>query len=222
MALTLHADRGRRFLLLLTGSTILLHLLPVQAARAPTDTIHISGNSQKTNVNGGTMHIDDVQLRQAPDTVINADSGDGSQLNNGADNGRWKLTGKVHIEYQSTILDADTAVVVFADGRIQSIEVHGKPARFSHPAKNDGARDQGTAEMITYDADTHRMRFTGHTWYSIGPVEGTADKPLVYDLDTTEIFTENTDNTDHSRVNMTVSPKQRVPTPRTPDRSTAE
>ncbi|MEJ0098602.1 MAG: LptA/OstA family protein [Pseudomonadota bacterium] len=206
-------------MLALVVPAVLLDLFPVYAARAPTSAINIEGQNQRLNVNAGTTTWDDFKLRQAPDTVINSSKAEGTGLATGGNNGRWNLTGKVHIEYQTTILDADTAVVVFADGQIQSIEVHGKPASFSRPGKSEGARNQGTAEMIAYDGGARRLRFTGHTWYSFGPFEGTADKPMVYNLDTSEFFSENTDD---SRVHMTVSPDKRVPTPRTPDRKTAE
>lgn len=183
--------------------------------------IEVDGRNWKSNINQGTTQMDDVVLRQPPDTVIRAERFEGSQLAGGKDNATWNLSGKVHVEYSSMILDADTAVAALADGKIRTIEVKGAPANFSHPSKTAGQRNLGSAETIQYDATTREVRFTGRTWYSMGPYEGNAEKPLVYSLDTSTLRNE-PDNS--SRVRFTFHPDQRerVPTPRTPERSTAQ
>lgn len=185
----------------LAGCGVFAALVPALAARAPSASIELSYKGRMyLNLNAGTQQLEqDVTLRQAPDTLIRADKAEGSNLPDGDyDNGHWKLSGQVHIEFNGVVLDADSATVAFADGRIRSINVLGKPARFSHPAGATGQRNEGRAANIAYDGNTREVRFSGRTAYAFGPYEGTADKPLVYELDTTVIRSEA--GTDDSRI----------------------
>ncbi len=145
--------RRRGVVAVLAGLCALLSLAPGFAAKAPTAKVEVSAKGKiSSNFNAGTQLLEqDVTLRQAPDTLIRANKAEGSNLAEGYDDGHWILTGKVHIEFNGAVLDADRAVVVFADGRISTIEVKGKPATFSRPAKTAGQRSQGRAENIAFD-----------------------------------------------------------------------
>jgi lipopolysaccharide export system protein LptA len=186
-------DNPRRGLLqMLAACGLLGWLAPGLAASAPTAPIVASNKGPvHFNVPAGTQTLeDDVELRQAPDTLIRADKAEGTNLPDGNyDNGHWVLSGAVHIEFEGTVLDADSATVVFTDGHIHSIVVQGSPATFSHPT-GTGERNLGRASTITYDGTRRQIRFTGHTAYSFGPYDGTADKPLLYSLDSSEIVSE--------------------------------
>jgi lipopolysaccharide export system protein LptA len=182
-------------------------LMPGLAARAPTTArIEVSYKGRMyLNLRTGTQLFEqDVTLRQAPDTLIRADRAEGSNLPDGNfDNGHWILSGAVHIQFENAELDADRATVIFADGRIHSIQVQGMPARFSRPTGSTGERNQGRATTIAYDGTRREVRFTGHTVYAFGPYEGTADKPLVYRMDSTELATEQASEqstSDNSRI----------------------
>jgi lipopolysaccharide transport protein LptA len=217
-------DRRRRgFLALLAGLGALSCRLPGFAADVGNEAVQYTGHNLRLHVNEGSFQLDDVQLRQPPDTLITAASGEASGLaaSDNADNSRWTLMGMVHIEHEGTVLDADSAVVVFANRRILSIEVLGSPARFSRPTKTPGQRFMGTSESIAYDGQKRQVRFSGHPWYSFGAYEGTADTPLVYDLDSGLLSSEESGNSQQG-VHGTFHPERRVPPPRTPDRSNAQ
>lgn len=185
------ADR-RTLLGALAGCGVLAVLVPALAARAPTANIEVRNKGKfYRNFNAGTeVWEQDVTLSQAPDTLIRADRAEGRNLADGYDDGHWTLTGKVHIEFDGAVLDADSATVEFVDGGIGSILVNGRPAVFSHPVGDTGQRNEGRSETITYDGARRQVRFVGDATYSFGPYTGTAGGPLVYNLDSTEVATE--------------------------------
>jgi lipopolysaccharide export system protein LptA len=199
-------DKRRRILLaMLMGGATLTCMLPGLAARAPAASIQVHNKGQaQMDFNAGTQLLEqDVTIRQAPDTFIRADKAEGSNMTDGNfDNGHWVLSGKVHIEFEGTVLDANSATVIFEDSRIQSIVVQGTPARFSHPTGTTGERNQGQANTITYDGNRRQIRFAGQTAYAFGPYEGSSDKPLTYSLDTTGITSEK-GGSDDSRIIFT-------------------
>jgi len=204
MQFSLRASRRRGLLGAIAGCSALMMLFPGPAVRAATANIEVRNKGKVyRNFNTGTeVWEQDVTLRQAPDTLIRADKAEGRNLIDGYDDGHWTLSGSVHIEFEGAVLDARSATVVFADGRIRSIVVQGQPARFSHPAGNAGQRNEGRAGTISYDGTIRQVRFAGHTAYAFGPYEGTADKPLLYSLDSTGISSEEVPD-DDSRIMFT-------------------
>jgi lipopolysaccharide export system protein LptA len=205
MALSLPDIRRRMLLAALTGCGVLAGLVPGIAAGVSTAKIEVHAKGRMTwHFNEGTRELEnDVELRQAPDTLIRADRARGSNLTDGnMDNGQWTLSGAVHIEFDGSVLDADSAMVEFIDGIIHSIQVEGAPAVFTRPAGNAGEPSQGRGDTITYDGTRRQIRLSGHTEYAFGPYEGKSDKPLVYNLDSTEISSERVPN-DDSRITFT-------------------
>ena len=217
-------DRRRRgFLAALAGCGALLCRLSGHAAGLSNDAVLYSGQNLRLHVDSGSFQLDDVRLTQAPDTLITAASGEASGLAtaDNADNSRWTLTGKVHIEHEGTVLDADNATVVFADRRIQSIEVKGSPAQFSHPTKTPGQRFLGKADTIDFDGQKRQVRFSPPSWYSFGYCESNADTPLVYDIDAA-VLSSQSGGSGQAGIRGTCDRGSRVPPPRTPERSTAQ
>jgi len=177
----------------------------------------------RANINGGTQVLEqDVELRRTPGTLIRAEKAEGSNLTDGYDEGQWTLTRKVQIEYQDGALDADTATVAFGAGEVRSIQVRGTPARFSYPAGSSGQRFEGRADTVSFDGDKRQVRIVGHpSRYTFGIDQGSSDKPLLYELDKGAFRSEDNGDAD-AHVRGTFNPRNRVPTPRTPDRSTAQ
>jgi lipopolysaccharide transport protein LptA len=186
---------------------LLLLLAPAYAARAPMAEITVSGEGRtEFNFNSGTIQFADFVLRQPPDTLIRADTANGTGVVAGSyDSTSWVLTGKVHIEHQGTVLDASSARVVFNDRLVRSIEVRDAPASFSHPTKVAGQRYQGSAETITFDGASRRVRFSGRPKFSFGSNEGDSDRPLLYDLDKGVLSSEGKGDS-AARVRMTIRP----------------
>jgi lipopolysaccharide transport protein LptA len=167
----------------------------------------------RANFTAGTLTSCDVILTQGPSTRITADQASAKGLLDDY-NGEWVLTGKVHIEFNNAILDADSATVTFADDHLQKVHVKGAPSRFSHQVKDTARRNQGRAATIDYDAQTALLTLSGDTWYSDGRnVVETAS--YTYNLNDSEFI-----GTD--QVKGTLQQNKRVPPPRTPDRATSQ
>jgi len=230
------ARHRRRVLLLLAGVATAACLRGQAAQRAAGGNIAVSlQKNVRINIKGGTMQGDGVEVTQAPDTLVRGDQGSASGVIDGHyDNSRWLLNGHVHIEYQGMTLEAQSATVVFADQRIENIEVHGAPAEFTRPGRADGEAMHGRAAVIYFDGQKRLVRFAPPVWVSMGSgYEGDSAKPMVYNLDTTDLFSEGTDD---SRINFTYSPdktagkqapppdkpaNKHVPAPRSPSRGSA-
>lgn len=169
-------------------------------------------NCFSANLNTGTLDACDITLRQGT-TMITAARASARNLTENY-NGQWDLTGKVHIEFNNAVLDADSATVNFASDRLQTVHVKGAPARFSHQVKDTPRRNQGRAATIDYDAQTALLQMAGDTWYSNGRdvLESAA---LTYHMNDGMA-------TSSESVKLTISPDKRVPPPRTPDRATSQ
>lgn len=198
-------------------------LAPAASAAAPRPDsgadIEVEGRNPVMNLNAGTLEMRDVRVTQEPGTVIQAQNA-ATGLADGYENSRWEFTGKVHLEFDGAVLDADRATAVFAGGRLQSLQVNGAPANFSHPAKDGGHRNLGRANRIDYDASSREVRFSGNTWYSDGRNEATTEA-IIYNL-ANSVVTSVGDGSDGSRVRITIRPDKRVPPPTTPDKDKAQ
>jgi lipopolysaccharide export system protein LptA len=204
----LYPDRQHRRAPALICLIALLGLPHGHAAQAPASPVVVNYEGVSFTRDDRSALLDRVVITQVEGTLIRASKAEGSKLANGFDSGHWVLTGKVHIEYEDFVLDADAATVVFANRFIQSIQVHGEPARFSRPGKIAGQPYKGTAQKIGFDGAKRQVRFTGHSWFSYGPSEGNSDKPLVFDLDSASLSSE--DDGSSSTINMTIQGRLQV------------
>jgi lipopolysaccharide transport protein LptA len=213
-----HLDGRWRGTLLGLALAAACALLPAHAERgANRGAIQLDGENQRMNLNAGTMLLDDVTLRDDA-TVIKAKEMSVSGLEKDYENSRWIFRGTAHVEFNGAVLDADAATVIYVDGELQSIEVDGGPARFSHQVKGSDKRYYGRANTIRYNAASGDVRFNGRTWWSDGVNEANTEA-LVYNMRNSTLGTE-----ERSRFNLTIRPDKdkKVPAPRTPERSTAQ
>ena len=176
----------------------------------------VDGHNLRANVNAGTFALDDIELSQTGGTRITARKANATGPD--FDNARYDLNGEVHIEYQDVVLDASTAVVVLANGRLMSVKVQGD-THFTHQLREAGKRNNGTATAIEYDTTSGNVRFLPPASFMIGRNEYSSEKPLVYNTDSTELRSEQSDNGD-ARIRGIINPETpgRVPPPRTPGR----
>jgi lipopolysaccharide export system protein LptA len=217
-------DRPRRGVAVVPWLVMLLPVALGCAAATPPGKLDVKFDVLKElNLNAGTLIADGIEITNGPGTLIKADAAQGSQITDNKENSHWVLNGNVHIEYEGSVLDADSATVAFANRIIKSIEVHGTAARFSHPAKTAGQRYEGRAEDIYFDGEKRQVRFTGEPWFSFGSRECTSDKPLLYSLDSTVLSSESDGKPDSGvRCSYGTDKDRRVPTPRAPDRGSAQ
>ncbi len=119
----------------------------------------------------------------------------------------------VHLEFSGAVLDAQSASVAFADGRMRSVQALGSPAQFSHQFKGSPRRVHGRANKVDFDAIRNQVRFTGDTRYSDGS----------YALETQELYYNLGDGSFGAPTPSSgTRTDERVPAPRTPDRTSAK
>jgi len=209
---TLYPDRYRRgSLLALVAASALLGFFPGHAANADREQILIDGENLKLNLNAGTRSLDKLVLRQGT-SVIRAKQGSGRE--DGANDSTWDVKGEVHIEFNGAVMDADAATVKFVDNRLKTVHVQGAPARFSHPLKTGDRVVKGRAAIIDYDNATALVQFSGGTQFEDGRNQITT-KELTYNINDSSVSSG-------GRSQGILQPGSRVPTPKTPDRKTAQ
>ena len=125
-----------------------------------------------------------------------------------------KASGTVHLEFKSAVLDSQTALVNFSEDNVSTAHTEGSPATFSHLLKNSSKRITGQARRIDYDAAKDRLYLTGDIRFFNGSVELKSES-LWYNLGDGSYGSD-------SNSSVIFRPDERVPTPRTPDRSTAK
>jgi lipopolysaccharide export system protein LptA len=132
-----------------------------------------------------------------------------------------ELTGAVHIETAGAVLDSTSAVLVFRNQQLVSVQVRGAAAtqaQFSHQLEGSTRRINGRADAIDYDATSGKLRFSGDTAYAYadGSASATLDS-LTYDINTGVVVGER-----GSGVFQLNRARDRVPPPRTPDPESAQ
>lgn len=126
------------------------------------------------------------------------------------------FTGNVHVEFRGALLDADTARMVLRDDVLVSVNVKGSQAKFSHQPDRSKRRIEGLADGIDYAAASSEVRFSGSTQWTNGSYALNAPE-LTYNINSQEVRAPRSTGT----VRLGEE-RERVPAPRTPDRSTAQ
>ncbi len=168
------------------------------------------------NIQDDTTSLEDAEIRHGTDTFIRAGRAVRVQLPGRVN--QLTLSDGVHITYRGAVLDADSALVVFRDQKLQSARVVGSQATFSHQPAGSSRRVQGRANVIEFDGASDRVKLSGKTSYSDGQFECNLEE-LLYNLADTRVSTPAQDAMDRCTVDLDA---ERVPTPRTPERSTAQ
>jgi lipopolysaccharide transport protein LptA len=75
--------------------------------------------------------------------------------------GEFRLTGNVRIEVDSAVMEADSAVFRFADGRLSRGELEGTPVSFSDFDREEQKSIVGSAGKMSYDYEARTLRMTG-------------------------------------------------------------
>ena len=130
---------------------------------------------------------------------IKADRAEGDGLDFA--NSRWVLTGHVQLFIPEGHLSADTATVLFASQRIESMTAEGAPAEFEHPLEN-GQKAHGHARAIDYDVAHNEVQLHGDAWLSDGCNEITSEH-ISYDLISQRVRADTAPG-DNARVHGTI------------------
>jgi lipopolysaccharide transport protein LptA len=101
--------------------------------------------------------------------------------------GEWRFSGNIHVELDTSVLEAGEATFRFADQKLLSAELRGTPVSFEDTAPEREGPVRGTAEIIRYDEPGETLELLGQVSLSVGPYL-TTGCDLVYFL-VTEDFT---------------------------------
>lgn len=75
--------------------------------------------------------------------------------------GELRLTGNVRMQIDTAVMQADSAVFTFAQGRLSRGELEGAPVSFSDVDKASQSQVTGTAGKMSYDYAARTLRMTG-------------------------------------------------------------
>jgi lipopolysaccharide export system protein LptA len=150
--------------LLLTAAA-LLSLSPAKAASEKCATTEWKVSTETdTHSDAGNWSIEDLKASQCS-TLLQASRAETSRFDGAFKNGTWKLTGKVHLEFDgavlgsdaaTVVLDTDAATVVLVNGRISSVNA-GTGKTLSPQAKKAVHVE---FSGVVLDADTAAATFT--------------------------------------------------------------
>lgn len=101
--------------------------------------------------------------------------------------GEWRFSGNIHVELDTSVLEAGEATFRFADQKLISAELRGTPVSFEDTAPEREGPVRGTAEIIRYDEPGEALELLGKVSLTVGPYM-TTGCDLVYFL-VTEDFT---------------------------------
>lgn len=186
----------------------ILPLLPLLVAVATTalgaadSVIDIDAGSLQVDTGANRLLLRPVEIRQGGMT-IRADEAwvNGVELN--FSNSEWQFRGAVHIVFDGGELNADNATARFITNRLQSAQVTGAPARFSHQATGAAEPSHGQADTINYDVRQARVRLEGQVQFFDGRGEFATRAPLTYNLSDRSVSSE--------RVQITIRPEAVAP-----------
>lgn len=133
------------------------------------DTIRVSADSMRIDYDGHTLKVTNANIANQQGTMlIRAKEARAHGVELSFNNSQWDFSGDVHIEVDGAILDANTATISFKGNQLDSAQVAGNPATFSHPLKGSAQRNQGHAGTIDYEARKGQVRLAGGAWYTDG------------------------------------------------------
>ena len=167
------------------------------------DTIKVSADSLKVDYDAHTLTATNFDIANQQGTMlIRAKEARAKGVEVSFNNMQWEFSGDVHIEVDGAVLDAATATASFRDNRLDTAQVVGSPAQFSHLLPGSKQRNQGRSKTIGFDAGKSQVRLAGDVWYSDGRNE--VNSPvLVYSL-TDRSFEKKAG--DGERVRLTIRP----------------
>lgn len=188
-------------------------------------TLKIDGENFQVNLRDDSWSLEKVTLLlhgpetqgTGEDTRVTAQLAKGEDKPDGVT--ELDLTGRVHIEFRDAVLDADSALMQIRGQELLSVQVRGEQAQFSHQLRKD-RQISGRADSIDYDSATGRVRFRGNTFWTDGRRTELSTEEVIYNLDDGSAFSP-TPGTGVIRPDLDAV-RERIPTPRTPERSSAQ
>jgi lipopolysaccharide transport protein LptA len=173
----------------------------------PAQPITITASSSVLDHRRNTVLYRKVRIAQG-EVMVEADEAAASGRD--FENSQWTFTGSVHIRMPDGFIEADSAVVTFADGKLRNARMTGNPARFEQRRTNSEQLARGHAGIIEYDVAQSMVRLSQQAWLSDGTNEITSET-LVYDMEGERVLAN--PEGDAAGVNITFRPRPGGGTP---------
>jgi len=138
-------------------------------------------DAESSTINYGTHEATLVKaVISQGDLRVTADHAMGFDID--SDNGRWVLTGNVHITSEKLgVLTSESATIDFRNNQLESAVVKGHPAEFEQTTSKTGVLARGHADVIQYTVATDIVRLTGNARLQYGETTTTA-AVVVYNI----------------------------------------
>ena len=127
----------------------------------------------------------------------------------------WRFVGNVRIEVGTAVIEADSAVFIFADEQLSRGELEGAPASFSDVAPTTQPRVTGRAQKMSYDNVARILRMTGDVRMQKNKTE-MQGCDIIYEFETEEIRAGSADCEDGFRIRVVPDSDERAATPDAP------
>ncbi|HUG72794.1 MAG TPA: LptA/OstA family protein [Steroidobacteraceae bacterium] len=201
---------------LLTLAAMACSVMPATLAAGLTGDLEISGENLEISSDGRATLENAVLTHRESDARATASRATKTDKPGGVSD--LDLSGTVRIEVRGAVLDATSAVMVFRNQELISVQVRGSQAQFSHQPEGSSRRIEGRADAIDYDAASGKVQFSGNTFYAFtdGSASGSVDV-ATYDINEGSVAGDR-----GSGVLQLNRARERVPPPRTPDRESAQ
>jgi len=129
--------------------------------------------------------------------------------------GEFRLTGNVRIDVDSAFMEANSAVFMYANGRLSHGELEGTPVSFGDANQETQRTVTGTAEKISYDYVARTLRMTGNASV-LFPTRQVFGCDLIYDFGAERASSGSADCEDGFRVTLRRDPDERAAAPDPP------
>jgi len=129
--------------------------------------------------------------------------------------GEFRLTRNVRIDVGSTFMEANSAVFMYANGRLSRGELEGTPVSFGDIDEANQRSVTGTAEKMSYDYVARTLRMTGNASVQF-PTREVFGCDLIYDFGAERASSGSAACEDGFRVTLRRDSEERAAAPEPP------
>jgi lipopolysaccharide transport protein LptA len=129
--------------------------------------------------------------------------------------GEFRLTGNVRIDVGTAHMEADSAVFMYANGRLAHGELEGTPVSFGAVDEASQRSVTGRADKMSYDSVARRLRMTGNASVQF-PTREVLGCDLIYDIGAQRASSGSADCEGGIRVIFRRDPEERAAAPAPP------
>jgi lipopolysaccharide transport protein LptA len=175
--------------------------------------IHVEAKSSEVDYKNHTIDYTQVKITQ-DDITVQADRAHAA--GDPQDKSDWSFEGNVRVDSeQRGSLHSDHAVVEIQNNRLVRVTVNGMPAEFEQKRAGTDQVTRGHAEQIVYEVSNGIVQLSKDAWISLDAHNEISSALLIYDMRGQKLKASTPNGTD-GRVHMTITPGDKIETPKQP------